>query len=286
MPNKIKLIECPRDAMQGIIGFVPTNLKAKYINLLLKVGFDTIDFGSFVSAKAIPQMKDTAELVKKLDLSGTKTKLLAIVANQKGAMDACAFEEISYLGFPFSVSEIFQKRNTNATREEALIKVREIKNLCDQYHKKLMVYVSMGFGNPYGEAYDLSVLDYWSAKLVESGIKILALSDTIGVSNKENIAQIYPRLTQNHTQVEWGLHLHSTPAESEEKIIAAFESGCTRFDTAIKGYGGCPMAKDELTGNIATEKVLAYLNANHIDNGIDENLFSDAIEFSDQIFTS
>ena len=286
MINDIKIIECPRDAMQGIEDFIPTSLKAQYINLLLKVGFDTIDFGSFVSAKAIPQMKDTAELVKKLDLSSTKSKLLAIVANYKGAVNTSEFEEIKYLGFPFSISEIFQQRNTNATREEALNTVNQIQNLCVKHDKKLVVYLSMGFGNPYNEAYDLSILSEWTDKLVANGVQILALSDTIGVSTPENIKELYPFLIKNYSKIEWGLHLHSTPTNSLEKIEAAFKSGCTRFDSAIKGYGGCPMAKDELTGNIATEKVLDYLENNDLKTKIDRKLFVEALNFSDQIFSS
>jgi hydroxymethylglutaryl-CoA lyase len=286
MLNNIKIIECPRDAMQGIADFIPISLKAQYINLLLKVGFDTIDFGSFVSARAIPQMKDTAELVKKLDLSATKSKLLAIVANYKGAVNASEFEEIKYLGFPFSISEIFQQRNTNATREEALNTVNQIQNLCVKHDKKLVVYLSMGFGNPYNEAYDLSILSEWTDKLVANGVQILALSDTIGVSTPENIKELYPFLIKNYSKIEWGLHLHSTPTNSLEKIEAAFKSGCTRFDSAIKGYGGCPMAKDELTGNIATEKVLDYLENNDLKIKIDHKLFVEALNFSDQIFSS
>jgi len=286
MPKEIKLVECPRDAMQGIVNFIPTNLKAQYINLLLKVGFDTIDFGSFVSAKAIPQMKDTAELVKKLDLSDTETKLLAIVANYKGAENACEFEEIKYLGFPFSVSEIFQQRNTNSTREEALNNVDEIQNLCIKHDKKLMVYLSMGFGNPYNEPFNLSILTEWTDKLVANGVQILALSDTIGVSNPQNIKEIYPFLTKNYPKIEWGMHLHSTPDKSFEKIEAAFKNGCTRFDAAMKGYGGCPMAKEELTGNVATENVLTYLEQNQFQTNINKEAFIEALKFSEQIFTS
>ncbi|MBU2046685.1 MAG: hydroxymethylglutaryl-CoA lyase, partial [Bacteroidetes bacterium] len=261
MPNSIKLIECPRDAMQGIHEFIPTDLKAQYINLLLKVGFDTIDFGSFVSTKAIPQMKDTTELVKKLDLSDTQTKLLAIIANTRGAEDACQFEEINYLGFPFSISETFQQRNTNSSIEESLTRVEEIQNLCVKHGKKAVVYLSMGFGNPYGDPWNLEILSQWTERLIELDVEILSLADTIGVSSPQKIKEIYPYLTQKYTSVEWGMHLHSTPIESHSKIEAAFESGCTRFDSALKGYGGCPMAADELTGNIATEKVLAYLSS-------------------------
>nr|MBC7611994.1 hydroxymethylglutaryl-CoA lyase [Pseudopedobacter sp.] len=284
MSDKIKLIECPRDAMQGIHNFIPTDLKAQYINLLLKVGFDTIDFGSFVSVKAIPQMKDTAELVKKLDLSGTKTKLLAIIANTRGAEDACKFEEIEYLGFPFSISETFQQRNTNSSIEESLIRVEEIQNLCSKSSKKAVIYLSMGFGNPYGDPWNLEILSHWTEKLIALDIEILSLADTIGISSSQKIKEIYPYLTQKYTSVEWGMHLHSTPNESHSKIEAAFESGCQRFDSALKGYGGCPMATDELTGNIATEKVFEYLKS--IDNlsSINHTAWKESIDFSSQIF--
>jgi hydroxymethylglutaryl-CoA lyase len=286
MQKNIKLIECPRDAMQGIHEFIPTDLKAKYINALLKVGFDTIDFGSFVSAKAIPQLKDTAELVKKLDLSNTKSKLLAIIANTRGAQDACKFEEIDYLGFPFSISETFQQRNTNSSIQESLIKVEEIQNLCANNNKKAVLYLSMGFGNPYGDDYNLEILSRWTEKLIDLDVQILALSDTIGVSTPEKIKEIYPYLIQKYDQIEWGLHLHSTPQQSEEKIKAAFESGCTRFDSAIKGFGGCPMATNDLTGNIATEKVVDYLNQNQVKKVLDQLAFKEAIGISDEVFIS
>jgi hydroxymethylglutaryl-CoA lyase len=286
MQKNIKLIECPRDAMQGIHEFIPTDLKAKYINALLKVGFDTIDFGSFVSAKAIPQLKDTAELVKKLDLSNTKSKLLAIIANTRGAQDACKFEEIDYLGFPFSISETFQQRNTNSSIQESLIKVEEIQNLCANNNKKAVLYLSMGFGNPYGDDYNLEILSRWTEKLIDLDVQILALSDTIGVSTPEKIKEIYPYLIQKYDQIEWGLHLHSTPQQSEEKIKAAFESGCTRFDSAIKGFGGCPMATNDLTGNIATEKVVDYINQNQVKKVLDQLAFKEAIGISDEVFIS
>ena len=284
MTAKIKLIECPRDAMQGIHNFIPTDLKAQYINLLLKVGFDTIDFGSFVSAKAIPQMKDTAELVKKLDLSATKTKLLAIIANTRGAEDACKFEEIDYLGFPFSISETFQQRNTNSSIEESLLRVEEIQNLCSKSGKKAVVYLSMGFGNPYGDDWNLEILSHWSEKLINLDVEILSLADTIGVSTPQKIKEIYPYLTQKYQSVEWGMHLHSNPSESNSKIEAAFESGCHRLDSALKGYGGCPMATDELTGNIATEKVFEYLKSIENSSSINHTAWKESIDFSSQIF--
>ena len=282
--SSIKLVECPRDAMQGLHDFVPTDLKAQYINLLLKVGFDTLDFGSFVSAKAIPQMRDTAELVKLLDLSDTKTKLLAIIANERGAKDACEFEEINYLGFPFSVSETFQQRNTNASIKESLIRVEAIQNLCEQNNKQLVVYLSMGFGNPYGDDWNLEILSKWTEVLIEKGVKILSLADTTGVSTVEKINEIYPYLLKQYPQIEWGLHLHSTPESSFQKIAAAFEAGCIRMDSAIKGFGGCPMATDDLTGNIATENVLKYLEQKNHDNFINESAWEEAFLFSSKIF--
>jgi hydroxymethylglutaryl-CoA lyase len=284
MSQTIKLIECPRDAMQGIHQFIPTDLKAKYINNLLKVGFDTIDFGSFVSAKTIPQLKDTAELVKKLDLTNPKSKLLAIVANTRGAQDACQFEEINYLGFPFSISETFQQRNTNSSIKESLVKIEEIQNLCSKNNKKAVVYLSMGFGNPYGDTWNLEILNHWTEQLIALDVSILSLADTTGVSTSAKIKEIYPYLIQNFPSVEWGIHLHSTPQQSLEKIEAAFTSGCTRFDSAIKGYGGCPMAADDLTGNIATENVIAYLKQNKENISINENEFNKAMSIADEVF--
>ena len=282
--SSIKLIECPRDAMQGLHDFVPTKLKAQYINLLLKVGFDTLDFGSFVSAKAIPQMRDSAELVKLLDLSDTKTKLLAIIANERGAKDASEFEEINYLGFPFSVSETFQRRNANASIEESLIRVEAIQNLCEQNNKQLVVYLSMGFGNPYGDDWNLEILSQWTKALIDKGVKILSIADTTGVSTVEKINEIYPYLLKQFPHIEWGMHLHSTPDSSFQKIEAAFVAGCNRMDSAIKGFGGCPMAADNLTGNIATENVLTYLKQKNHANTINESAYEEAFLFSSKIF--
>lgn len=280
----IKITECPRDALQGLHDFVPTALKAEYINLLLKVGFDTIDFGSFVSPKAIPQMRDTAELVKKLDMSQSDSKLLAIVANTRGAQDACSFDEITYLGFPFSISETFQQRNANSSIQNSLSSVEEIQNLCIKKNKKAVIYLSMGFGNPYGDPYNLDILAYWIEKLIKLDIEILALSDTIGVSTPEKIKEVYPNLVLNYPEIEWGMHLHSTPDKSSEKIKAAFESGCKRFDSALKGFGGCPMAADNLTGNIATEKVIEYLSTNEKLINFNLKAWEDALLFSSKIF--
>lgn len=280
----MKLIECPRDAMQGIHDFIPTEIKAAYINQLLKVGFDTIDFGSFVSPKAIPQLRDTAEVLAQLDLSTTKSKLLAIVANTRGAEDACKFEEIDYLGFPFSISETFQLRNTNSTIEQSLGTVEALQNLCIQHKKKAVVYISMGFGNPYGDAWNTDIVAHWTQKLADMGIEILALSDTIGISNPANINYIFSNLTKDFSKIEFGVHLHSTPATAEAKIKAAYESGCRRFDAAIKGLGGCPMAADDLTGNIATETILGYFEKENIASGLDLAAFNEAYAGSSKVF--
>jgi hydroxymethylglutaryl-CoA lyase len=256
----VKIIECPRDAMQGMQEFIPTEKKAAYINSLLKVGFDTIDFGSFVSPKAIPQLRDTAEVLSMLDLSQTSTQLLAIVANLRGAEDASGFEQIKFLGFPFSVSEEFQKRNTNSTMEESLKRVDEIQQLCVKRQKELVIYISMGFGNPYGEEWNAGIVTAWVKRIAAAGVKIFALSDTVGVSNPENITHLFTHLIPAFPGVEFGAHLHSDPYSWEEKVDSAFKSGCRRFDSAIKGIGGCPMAADKLVGNLATENLLGYFD--------------------------
>ncbi len=280
----MKIIECPRDAMQGIAEFIPTEKKAAYINELLKVGFDTIDFGSFVSPKAIPQMRDTAEVLQQLDLSTTKSKLLAIIANKKGAEQAVQFEEITYLGYPFSVSEIFQKRNTNATIEESLVRMDDILELAEKHHKKTVVYLSMAFGNPYNDPWHPDIVAQWSEKLAAKGVQILALSDTIGVAQPDNIKQLFTHLISELPQVEFGAHFHTTPATWREKIESAYQAGCRRFDTAIKGFGGCPMAKDDLTGNMPTEKFLLFCNENNIDTGIDNRRFEQCMAMVPEIF--
>lgn len=246
--------------MQGLHDFIPTEIKAAYINSLLKVGFDTIDFGSFVSPKAIPQLRDTAEVLSMIDLSQTSTQLLAIVANLRGAEDAAGFKQIKYLGFPFSVSQEFQKRNTNSTIEESLVRVEEIQNVCVKNGKELVIYISMGFGNPYGEEWNAGIVIKWATKLEKLGIRIIALADTVGVSNPENITHLFTHLIPEFPGVEFGAHLHSHPATWEEKVNAAYKSGCRRFDSAIKGIGGCPMAKDELVGNLATENLVTYFD--------------------------
>lgn len=281
----MKIIECPRDAMQGLHDFIPTEQKAAYINQLLKVGFDTIDFGSFVSPKAIPQLKDTAEVLAKLNLSSTSSKLLAIVANQRGAQDACNFEEIQYLGFPFSISETFQMRNTNSTIEESLTRVEQIQQLCQQHNKTMVVYISMAFGNPYGDKWNSEIAIYWANKLAKDlGIQIIALADTIGVSNPENITYLFKDLIPAIPEVEFGAHLHTTPTTWEEKVKATINSGCKRIDSAIKGFGGCPMATDKLTGNMATENVVHYLNEQGISHGLDVDEFNHSMVQALQVF--
>lgn len=280
----MKLIECPRDAMQGIHDFIPTEKKVAYINSILKCGFDTVDFGSFVSPKAIPQMRDTAQVLDQLDLSVTKSKLLAIVANVRGAEDAVEFEEISYLGFPFSISETFQQRNTNSSINESLIRVEEIYDLCVRNKKELVVYVSMAFGNPYGDEWSSDVAIAWAKRLAQMGIKIIALSDTIGVSNPDNIKALFSKLIPEFPGVEIGAHLHTTPATWEEKVHAAYSAGCKRFDSAIKGFGGCPMAADKLTGNMPTENLLAYFRKHNIKTDINEQAFSEAMKQAVDVF--
>lgn len=280
----LKIVECPRDAMQGLHQFVPTELKARYINALLRVGFDTIDFGSFVSPKAIPQMADTGDVLRLLDLTQSKSKLLAIVANKRGAIDAVQFDEITYLGYPFSVSETFQIRNTNATIEESLSRVAEIQDICMANQRKLVVYLSMGFGNPYGDLWNVDIVQHWVDHLAEMGIKIMALSDTIGVSNPENISYLFSNLIPPYPDVEFGAHLHTQPHNWREKVEAAYKSGCRRFDAAMKGYGGCPMAKDELTGNMPTENMLSYFVESGIETGLNQEAFIEAMALVPEVF--
>ena len=280
----MKIIECPRDAMQGIQEFIPTEVKANYINSLLKVGFDTIDFGSFVSPKAIPQLRDTAEVLSKLELGSASSKLLAIVANTRGAEDASHFDEISYLGFPFSISETFQQRNTNSSIEKSLTSVEEIQNICISKNKELVVYISMGFGNPYGDEWSVEVVEKWTKKLAGMGIKILAFSDTIGVSNPENIEYLFKNIASLFPEIEFGAHLHSTPEARIEKLEAAYRAGCRRIDSAIYGFGGCPMASDELTGNMATETLISFLDELNIETRIDKSAFINSMKIASSIF--
>jgi hydroxymethylglutaryl-CoA lyase len=285
MPDQtIKLTECPRDAMQGLTAFVPTEIKAAYINLLLQVGFDTIDFGSFVSPKAIPQMQDTAQVLAKLDMWSAKSKLLAIIANYRGAEDAVAHEEITYLGFPFSISETFQLRNANSTINDAFDTVKRIKSLSANNNKELLVYLSMGFGNPYGDNWSIDIVQQWTERLVNEGVNIIALSDTIGIATPQQIKDIYPALTAQFPNTEFGVHLHSTPDTWHEKVEAAYQSGCKRFDSALKGYGGCPMAKDGLTGNIATENLIGYLQTQNALSGLNMDKLREALDYSVLVF--
>jgi len=282
--DKLKLIECPRDAMQGIHDFIPTDIKTKYINQLLKCGFDTIDFGSFVSPKAIPQMKDTAEVLSGLELNDS-TKLLAIIANGRGAEDACKFEEIHYLGYPFSVSEEFQMRNTNASIEESLSRVEEIQTLCKKNNKELVVYLSMAFGNPYGETWNAEIVEHWSKVLYEKlDVRILALSDTIGSATKEDITYLFSSLIPALPNVEFGAHLHTRAENAGNVLEAAYNAGCRRFDGALKGFGGCPMAKDDLTGNMPTEIMKEWFDSNNIETGINSSEFAKALSMSSSVF--
>ncbi len=282
--DTIKLIECPRDAMQGIHDFIPTTLKAQYINSILKCGFDTVDFGSFVSPKAIPQMRDTAELLGMIDTS-TPSKLLAIVANERGAEDACQFEEVRYLGFPFSVSEEFQRRNTNSSIEESLGRVEAIQNHAVKHGKETVVYLSMGFGNPYGEEWNADIVIKWCEVLSERfDIRIQALSDTIGSATQESVNYLFTELIPALPKVEFGAHLHTRPENATSILSAAYTAGCRRFDGAIKGFGGCPMAKDDLTGNMPTEIMIEWFRSQSVALPIDKNAFIDAMAVADTVF--
>lgn len=280
--QNIKLIECPRDAMQGWTEMIPTQTKIQYINKLLEVGFDTLDFGSFVSPKAIPQLADTREVLKGIKMSSTK--LLAIIANQRGAEEAVQYDEISYLGFPFSISETFQKLNTNSSISESMLRVEEIQKLCLQHNKQLVIYISMGFGNPYGDAYNADIAIKWVDALQKLGIGIFAMSDTVGVSNPENISALFSPLCDAFPSLEFGAHFHSTKETAIEKIDAALLNHCYRFDSAIGGIGGCPMAQNDLVGNLATEQLLSRLEANGYKLGLNQEAFIEAQAMSASIF--
>jgi len=283
--EKLKIIECPRDAMQGIIDFIPTEKKATYINQLLKCGFDTLDFGSFVSPKAIPQLKDTVEVLQKLDLTNTNTNLLAIIANERGAEEAVQFDEIDLLGFPFSVSETFQMRNTNATIQESWTRLEAIQNLAFKNNKDLVVYLSMGFGNPYGDIWNSDIVINWSERLYnELGIKILALSDTIGCATPALVSSLFKDLIPALKNVEFGAHLHTIPENAKQLVEAAYNNGCRRFDGAIKGFGGCPMAANDLTGNMPTELMLQWFQENGIETGIEKQQFKSSFDMSNSVF--
>jgi hydroxymethylglutaryl-CoA lyase len=286
MPKKIKIIECPRDAMQGIKTFIPTELKANYIQSLLRVGFDTLDFGSFVSPKAIPQMRDTKEVLDKLDLSCTRTKLLSIVANLRGAEMACSIDSIDYLGFPFSISENFQMRNTHKTISESEIVLKDILEITQKSNKKLVVYMSMAFGNPYGDPWDVDIVGEWADRLQSMGVEILSLSDTIGSSKPESISYLFSNLIPKFPHIEFGAHLHTHPNSWYEKLNAAYNAGCYRFDGAIQGFGGCPMASDSLTGNMPTEKIISYFNSENIDTQIDVLPFESAHNSASKLFSN
>lgn len=282
--DKVKIIECPRDAMQGIKTFIPTNKKIQLIQSILRCGFDTVDFGSFVSPRAIPQMADTAEVLAGLDLSSTKSKLLAIIANTRGAVSAAEYPEIQYLGYPFSISENFQMRNTHKTIAESVEVLREIIEVAENKNKEVVAYLSMGFGNPYGDPWDVDIVGEWTEKLSAMGVKILSLSDTIGSSTPEIIDYLFSNLIPEYPEIEFGAHLHTTPTSWHEKVNAAYMAGCRRFDGAIQGFGGCPMAKDELTGNMPTEKMLSYFNSKKADTNIKMTSFESAYNEATKIF--
>ncbi|MEP7236389.1 MAG: hydroxymethylglutaryl-CoA lyase [Ferruginibacter sp.] len=284
MSTPVKLIECPRDAMQGWPHFIPTQKKVEYINALLKVGYDTIDFGSFVSPKAIPQMADTGEVISNLEFGIGNTKLLAIIANQRGATDAVVYDEITYLGFPFSVSETFQMRNTNSTIVESLGRVEEIQNLCIKNKKELVVYISMGFGNPYGDVYNEAIVFDWVNKLVAMDIKIISLADTVGLATKEQVYQVTKYLVDSLPETEIGVHLHSTSVNWKEKVDAALKAGCRRFDGALKGIGGCPMADDELVGNMDTELMIPYFEELNLLNNLNKDALQNCSMLASEIF--
>ena len=282
--ESVKVIECPRDAMQGIKAFIPTDRKIHYIQSLLNCGFDTIDFGSFVSPKAIPQMSDTADVLAGLDLSRSQSKLLAIVANRRGAEDACTHDAIDYLGYPFSISENFQMRNTHKTIAESVALLREVLSIADEAGKKVVTYISMGFGNPYGDPWNVEIVGQWTERLAAMGARILSLSDTIGSSTPEEIDYLFSNLIPKYPEIEFGAHLHTHPLHWHEKIDAAFQAGCRRFDGAIQGFGGCPMAKDELTGNMPTEKMLSYFTSHKISMGVQWMAFEVAHNKASELF--
>ena len=282
--QEIKLVECPRDAMQGWKHFIPTEKKIEYVNSLLQVGFDTIDFGSFVSPKAVPQMSDTRDVVKKLKVKSSKSKLLAIVANVRGAEDAMPLNEIHYLGFPFSISPTFQQRNTNSTIEESLERVEKIQNLCLKNNKQLVIYLSMGFGNPYGDEYNEEILLKWADEMVKREIKIISLADTVGLATPEQISFALKSLTPKHPETTIGVHLHSTPNNWKEKLSSAVDAGCKRFDGALKGIGGCPMAQDDLVGNMNTELIISYLEEKKLISGLNKDALQESLELASKIF--
>lgn len=282
--KKIKIIECPRDAMQGMKTFIPTATKVAYLNKLLAVGFDTLDFGSFVSSKAIPQMKDTAEIVEQLDLSGSNTKLLAIVANMRGAQDAVKFSQIHYLGYPMSISETFQVKNTHKNIIQSLEELAAISELCQHSGKELVVYISMGFGNPYGDLYNPEIVAQFAGVLVSLGASVISLADTVGLATAVEIEHLYSMVKDVSNKIEWGVHLHATANEAHNKVMAAIKAGCQRIDGAILGYGGCPMADNALVGNINTRTILNVCNGDNISTNIDQDVFNEAEKMASSIF--
>lgn len=282
--NKVKIIESPRDAMQGLTNFIPTEDKARYINALLKVGFDVIDFGSFVSPKAIPQLRDTQEVLAKLDLSNTNTELLVIVVNKRGAETAGKFDQIKYMGFPFSISPTFLKRNINSNIERSVQTVQELLEICDKTNKELVVYISMAFGNPYGDEWNAQIVSDWVGRLYEMGVRKIPLSDTVGISSKKNIAQLFATLIPEYPEAKFGLHLHTTMRHWYKKINAAFLNGCRQFDTVINGLGGCPMAENRLVGNLRTSNLLEYCEINYVPIAINEEAFDEAYQLALDIF--
>ena len=286
MSESVKIIECPRDAMQGIKSFIPTLDKVQYLQALLRVGFHTIDFGSFVSPKAIPQMQDTGLLVSGLDTTVSNTKLLSIVANVRGAKSAATFEQIDYLGFPFSISENFQMRNTHKTIAQSEVVLKEILDIADRKQKQVVVYLSMAFGNPYGDPWNVDIVGDWAHRLHKMGVQILSLSDTIGSSKPQSISYLFSNLITAYPAIEFGAHLHTHPNTWHEKVEAAYVAGCRRFDGAIKGYGGCPMAKDELTGNMPTEKLLSYFNTQKIQTNLNVLAFESAHNAASALFSN
>ena len=285
MPHTVQLIECPRDAMQGIKTFIPTVAKIQYLQALLNCGFDTLDFGSYVSPRAVPQMADTSEVLAGLDLSRTQTRLLAIVANTRGAIAALEHPEIDFLGYPFSISENFQMRNTHKTIAESIAVLTEIQTLAAQKRKEVVVYISMGFGNPYGDPWDAGIVSEWTERLVEMGVTILSLSDTVGSATPEGISLLFSELIPKYPKITFGAHLHTSPNFWFDKVDAAYNAGCRRFDGAIQGFGGCPMARDELTGNMPTEKMLSYFTARNIDSGVKWMAFEAAYNKASDLFS-
>ena len=285
--DKIKIIECPRDAMQGLSHFIPTETKVEYIDLLLKCGFDVLDMGSFVSPKAIPQMKDTADVLDRISLNDSSTKLLTIIANKRGAEAAVCYDQITYLGFPFSISETFQQRNTNKSIEESFLLLEDIFSIASARKKEVVLYLSMGFGNPYGDDWSDEILFHWTKRLNDSfGASIIALSDTIGCADSKILPDLYKNLIASFPKVEFGAHLHVNPLYAQELISASYEGGCMRFDTAMKGFGGCPMAKDDLTGNLPTEELIKWINNNNMKNNLDQNAVSLVMNSVRNVFES